>query len=117
MNIILGKERAESLSQKYVVLELDTLKFNETGLVIESYCVVENIPFEEIAESTNQITLHNMLLEDYRSRSWKECRSKIANLYGKWGGELDTFYDELLSRVETLSSSELPDSWSYYIQK
>jgi hypothetical protein len=43
VNIILGKERAESLSQKYVVLELDTLKFNETGLVIESYCVVENI--------------------------------------------------------------------------
>jgi hypothetical protein len=117
VNIILGKERAESMSQKYVVLELDTFKFAETGLIIESYCVVENIPFDEIPESAKQIDLHNLLLEDYRSRSWKECKAKISHLYGKWGGELDTFYDEILKRVEILSKADLPDNWSYIITR
>ena len=43
MHIIFG-EPAKDLEEKFTVLELDTIKFQESGQKVTSYCVVENIP-------------------------------------------------------------------------
>jgi hypothetical protein len=36
---------------------------------------------------------------------------------GKWGGEVDTFYQDLLTRVQDLKTQTLPADWTPVIHK
>ena len=115
MNIIFGND--PGLDSKHIVLELDTIRIGVKGLEQTAYCVVENIPFEEMPAVQTFKELHATLMTEYRNRRWGECDKIIAQLIGKWGGELDTFYAELRSRIDLLKTTALDDLWNGIIDR
>ena len=114
MKVIFGKQVAESLGDRMTILELDT--FFQPGLTdpITAYAVLENtsVPFPEIPVAEKQRELHNTMMLEYRRRNWNYCVQALEHLLGKWGGELDSFYEELSNRISQLQEANLPDDWT-----
>ena len=109
MNIIFGSPNSELL-EKYTVLELDTFKM-ENNKLHTSYCVIEKIPLEEFAMIDALKKIHADLIHYYRLQNWNYCLQAIEGLFGKWNGELDTFYNHLNQRIKQYQESPPPESW------
>jgi len=56
-------------------------------------------------------------MESYRNRNWDSCLATIDALTGEWGGELDTFYSELNSRITKYKIEEPASDWTGVIAK
>lgn len=116
MNIILGQSHADLIKDKHLILELDTITMGNST-PITAYCVVENLPLEEIALIDNLTNLHRELIKNYRGRNWDFCDQAIEKLLGAWGNQMDTFYTDLLTRVKTFKENEPDESWTGIIAK
>lgn len=101
MDIIFGRENAENLREKYTVLDLETITVEE-GKELEVFCLIpaEKIAFGEMPDLDQWIKLHNDFLHGYKTKQYNYCRQAIEHLTGKFGGELDTFYEEILRRMD-----------------
>lgn len=116
MNIILGSSEAEKLSNKYIVLELDTISTNGNP-PIEAYCVVNDLAPEKLAEAIEYKEIHNELINSYRNQHWNKCQELIKKLQGFWGEDVDTFYQHLLDRVDSYAKNAPDSNWSYVLNK
>ena len=99
MQIIFGNY-SKIIGDKYTVLELDTLKSPSTGKTIICYCLIEHIPLNEMQLAEAHVKIHKDLIVAYKNRHWTYCERAIEGLTGKWNGEMDTFYANLLERVK-----------------
>lgn len=115
MNIIF-KENSADIAKKYVVLDLDTFSVPD-GSTHTVCCVVENIPITELSETENLKNLHADLIESYGQRRWDQCEHAMEQLVGKWGGEVDSFYQDLQTRIARLKTMTLSENWSPVIPK
>lgn len=115
MHIIFGK--LPELEEKYTVLELDTISIGNTGTEYTAYCVIENIPLEEMPAVDTLKNLHAELMQQYRARKWARCEAIIGQLTGKWGREMDSFYIELATRITGLKMQILDNTWTGVIKK
>jgi hypothetical protein len=117
VNIILGRENVEHLTDKYVVLELDTLKLAADTEPVTAYCILENLSLEDMLTVDEFRTLHQNLMKNYRLKNWKFCEDALEHLSGKWHGDLDSFYDSLEERVKQYKETDPGDGWSGVINK
>lgn len=117
MHIIFDSPQVDMLKQRHVVLELDTFLLPNSDTPVKSWCVVENIPLTEINTIEYYCNLHSSLIEHFQKKNWNICKDAIDLLIGRWDGELDSFYRHLKERVQTLSTQQLPDSWTGVIVK
>lgn len=99
MNIIFG-DALETLPNNYTVLELDTFVLPPDGVCRTSYCVVEKVPLTDFPVMEAYIKVHAEMMQAYRDQNWEYCLHAIKGLSGRWNGELDTFYANLLQRVK-----------------
>ena len=113
---IIFKENSEEIAKKYVVLDLDTFSVPD-GSTHTVCCVVENIPITELAETENLRAVHAGLITSYSQREWPSCEEAIEQLTGKWGGEVDSFYQDLQTRINRLKTLNLTENWSPVIPK
>jgi len=111
MHIIFGKPEAEKLDEKYITLELDTVKIQHQD-PITVYCLIEDLPLSEFPKVEKIRELHEELMVQYRARNWKFCQQAIDSLTGEWGGQMDTFYQDLLARVRAYQDNEPDPSWN-----
>jgi len=116
MNIILGKERAQELKEKYTVLELDTFCINDLP-PIKSYAVIENLPIPEMFNLDSMIDLHHNMIDHYHKKEWNYCLDALEHLHGRWNGEIDSFYLDITDRIKQLKSQPLVEDWTGYITK
>ena len=118
MNIILGQSDAEKLSEKYIVLELDTITIKNSTPIV-AYCIVESdkMPLDQIAQVADLKKVHTALMENYYQRNWNFCEQAIKKLTGFWGSQLDTFYASLLSRITEYKENEPDESWTGIVEK
>jgi hypothetical protein len=116
MNIIFG-DTAKTLPDRYTLLELDTFKTEGTDTPVTAYCVVDVIPLGEFPLAAANKKIHQDLLEAYRNKHWNYCEQAIEQLTGKWNGELDTFYVDLLGRVTQYKENGVTDDWDGCIVK
>jgi hypothetical protein len=114
MYIILGDEAAKNISSKYLVLELDRLRYHVNEEPITAYCVVdsEHVSLFDFNEMGDMVELHKKLIENYRKRNWDFCEHAIEHLQGKFKGELDSFYENLYERVKQYQSQEPAEDWT-----
>ena len=117
MHIILGDDDLQQLEDKYTVLELDQIRFNSEDGAVHAYCVLENIPVDEIPKLDELAHLHHKLMENYNKRDWNFCEQALEHLQGKWGGQIDTFYAEISSRVTKYKGQDPGDNWDPALQK
>jgi hypothetical protein len=100
MNIIFGHENAEKLREKYTVLDLEKLVVE--GKEVEVFCLIpaEKIALPDLPQLEQWIKLHEDFLNGYHTQQWNYCRQCIEYLTGKFGGEVDSFYEEILKRID-----------------
>ena len=117
MNIILDEAQIELMKQKHTVLELDTFRVALDQATVTAWCVVENIPLMEMSLIDNHRRLHQELMENYRKRNWSFCEQAMEHLVGKWNGELDSFYQDIHSRIEKFKVEEPISGWDGIINR
>lgn len=117
MHIIFESPLLTEIGNKHTVLELDTFEFQGTQLKKTAWCVVENIPITEISTIDHYKKLHQELLINYRTKNWKFCEDAVALLKGRWGGELDPFYNSLIERIENFKQTPPDNNWSGTVVK
>jgi len=110
MHIIFGST-AQEIPNSFTVLELDTFRMVKENRTDTAYCVVEKIPLTEFAMLDAYKKIHADLVQYYRQRQWEYCENAIEGLMGRWNGELDTFYSDLLRRVIGYRENEPPADW------
>lgn len=110
MNIVLGQENIQDLAGKYIVLSLDKFIIGGKG-PIASYCVIENLPIDEMAEAARFRELHEKMIENYNSRNWNFCEHALEHLIGRWNRELDSFYHDISNRIQTFKKEAPNDDW------
>lgn len=100
MDIIFSRQVAEELSERYVVLELEPHIVQDT--VLETFCVVpgDKMPMEEMVKLEHWKKLHNEFVIANKEKNAKLCEDLRPYLKGKWGGELDEFYDIVCDRFK-----------------
>lgn len=119
MHIIFGKETADGLKDKYTVLELDRIQIERNGPILESFCVLdtESVRLEEIATMPSMINLHYKLMENYRKKNWNFCEQAIEHLHGRWGGTVNSFYDEISQRIAKYKQQDPGPDWNGVYEK
>jgi len=116
MNIIFG-DALETLPNNYTVLELDTFVFPPDNNKRTSYCVVEKVPLTDFPMMEAYIKVHADMMQSYRDQNWEYCLHALKGLTGRWNGELDSFYSNLLQRVEQYQANPPGDYWTGYIDR
>lgn len=117
MHIIFGKDEALELEKKYTVLELDLIQFGQDGPVAPAYCIIENMNILDLPRVASMKTLHENLIKNYRNQQWQYCLDAIEHLQGFWGGEIDSFYDNLRDRTQRLIDTPPAENWTPVIQR
>ena len=105
MDIIFGRENAEKLREKYTVLDLEkiTIKDDDGKTVeMEVFCLIpaDKIALLDLPQLENWKQLHTDFLHGYHTQQYEYCRQCIEHLMGKFGGEVDSFYQEILKRID-----------------
>jgi hypothetical protein len=106
MHIVLTQAVADELRKKYTVLELDTMP-HPNGPV-PAFCV---LPVEQIAMEMSRLEenvgLHEQLIDAIKNNDCNQAMILCENLFGKFGGELDSFYEIVLERTKKNNSTSL----------
>jgi len=110
MNIIFG-DSVNTIPNHYTMLELDTFRQAGKNETVTAYCLVEKVALDEFATLESYKKIHADLIRYYKQREWEYCEQAISGLTGKWGGELDTFYSNLLERVLSFKEAEPDIEW------
>jgi len=116
MNIIFG-DALESIPNNYTVLELDTFVLPPDGAARTSYCVIEKVPLSDFPVMEAFIKVHTDMMQAYRDQNWDYCLHAISGLIGRWNGELDSFYTNLLQRVENYQANPPGSDYTGFVDK
>jgi hypothetical protein len=116
MNIIFG-DALESIPNNYTVLELDTFVLPPDGAARTSYCVIEKVPLTDFPVMEAFIKVHTDMMQAYRDQNWDYCLHAISGLIGRWNGELDSFYTNLLQRVENYQANPPGSDYTGFVDK
>ena len=100
MDIIFSRAVADELSEKYTVLELEPHIVGED--ILETFCVVpgDKIPLAEMLMLAHWRKLHGEFVQANKDKDAKLCIDLAEHLVGKWGGELDEFYQIVCERFQ-----------------
>lgn len=114
MQVVFGRIVADKLRERFIVLELDTIKFQGANEPIECFCVIDagQVALGDLPTIENYITMHNELVRSYKMRNWNYCEQAIEALLRKWGGELDSFYLSMSQRITEFKDNAPADDWT-----
>jgi hypothetical protein len=116
MHIIFG-DAPTVMSDSYTLLELDTFNIPSKNQNVKAFCVVTQIPLDEYGIMENNKKIHADLIAQYRLQNWEFCKLAIQVLKSKWGGELDSFYDDLTNRITALQATPPGPDWDWTLTK
>jgi hypothetical protein len=117
VNIIIDPDQIDRYRENYTVLELDTIRIVPMNKLVTAYCVVDTIPIVELPLTQSKINLHANLLINYRKRDWNYCHQALDHLIGSWNKELDSFYEDIRSRINAYMKNDPGDHWDGVIEK
>ena len=117
MHIILGDDELGQLQDKYTLLEVDQIRFHADDEPLQAYCVLENIPVNELPEIDQFTNLHKKLMENYNKQDWNFCEQALEHLQGRWGGQVDTFYTEIAQRIAKYKENDPGADWDPALNK
>jgi len=101
MQIVWDPEVVEKLKRSHTVLELETIE-QQDGKMITAYCLVppDKIGLEGFALLDNYKELHKGFVRAYNNKNYTLCEEIAPHIQGKFGGELDSFYEVILGRIK-----------------
>lgn len=107
MKVIFDKNLVQD--DRYTFLELDTIM--QTGLEqpVTLYAVIDDLPLEEIVDLASLKVYHETLIKNYKAGNWDRIASDVEPLMGKFRGELDSFYQNIIDFAA--ESAKLNKQW------
>jgi hypothetical protein len=101
MQIVFDRAVAEQLRERYTVLELETFSAGDLGETLTAFCVVpsEKLAFMDLTKLDEQVENHNAYLTALTNKQWATVVQFYDTVRGMFGGELDSFYSETVSRA------------------
>jgi hypothetical protein len=112
MYVIPGKEAADTLADRYVVIELDAVRIKGADEVTPIYTVLETEKiFLKLEQIETAIKIHNEMREFYKAKNWDAAETAITWLKTQFNQELNSYYDIILDRINEYKNQELPDDW------
>lgn len=109
MEIIFGRQNAEMLRSKYTVLDLETVPVDPEkpkGETVEVFCLIpaDKLNLGDLPQLEQFVKLHHDFLRGYKKGEYEYCLQCIGHLRGQFGGEVDSFYDEIERRINTAAA-------------
>jgi len=106
MQIIFDPKAVKELENKYTLLPLETIPVENQ--LLEAWCLV---PAESLLNDLGTLELdkqlHAQLLAAIQDDQAELAQGLCEMLLGKFGGELDSFYEEIVKRIEHTNSTRL----------
>ena len=104
MQLIFNRQVAEQLDETYTILELEEV--TKDGVTLEVFCVVpvEKIGLSELPNLEHNKHLHNEFISAYKRCEYKVCKDLYEHVRNNFGGEVTSFYDEILRRITDIES-------------
>lgn len=113
MNIIFGDAvKVADLTNTYTVLELDQF-VKESGETHTAYAVLDGLALSDFATLEAWQQIHQDIIRYYREGEWNYCERALEAIMGKWGGQMDTFYANLLARVLKHKENKITADWDW----
>lgn len=98
MQIVWNQKAAQELKANQTVLELETFPVN--GESITAYCVVPaDKVFPDITRLPTITELHTAFITAFNQKNYDLCRDIAPTLIGVFAGELDSFYQAILDKI------------------
>jgi len=109
--IVLGPVTAERVEGTYWTMELDCIavKGKKEGVTI--YTVFYNPVDAEKPKWLEDKEAHNQMLKLYRQQKWKDAILAVNRLKGSFNGQMDSYYDHWLERIEDMQQAGLTKDW------
>jgi len=107
MKVIFDKNLVQD--DRYTFLELDTVLQPGMPSPITLYAVIDDLPLEEIVELESLKVYHSVLIANYKAGNWDKIVNDVEPLMGKFRGELDSFYQNILDF--SAESAKLNKQW------
>jgi hypothetical protein len=95
----MGHEVADQLRSNYTVLELET--FGNGDNLVTAFCVVNEVPVSELPTLERSKRTHAEFIKEYNQGNFNNCVVIAQGLMGKFNGELDSFYEIILDRINS----------------
>lgn len=104
MNILFGNKEIDAIRSeaRFTILELDTIQPAPDLDTQTAYCLLSDIPMQEINDLERKVKMHHDMMHFYRTQQWDQCRELLCGLQGSWHGEVDSFYDEITKRLDDI---------------
>ena len=71
----------------------------------------DNVTLQDLPVMDRYQELHNNMMRNYKLKNWKYCEDAIEHLLGRWKGDLDSFYNEIATRLNTLKEQDPGPKW------
>jgi hypothetical protein len=101
MQIVFDRAVVNELRERYTVLELESFEAGVNGETLTAFCVVpvEKLAFMDLSKLDEQVETHNAFLTALRAKRWQLVLDCYNSVRGMFGGELDSFYSEIVTRA------------------
>jgi hypothetical protein len=101
MQIVFNPESVEEIRQRYTLVELETFDVPGSDVPLTAFCVVpvEKLAFMDLDKLQEQKANHQVFLNALRNSQWDSIIAYYNIMRGSFGGELDSFYSEIVSRA------------------
>lgn len=107
MQIIWDYQAVLQLRKTHTVLELET--FDVKGIPVTTFCVVppEKIGLTGFSSLDKYVALHEGFVRALKEKDYKLCKDISEHLIGQFGGELDSFYEVIVNRINEADAASL----------
>jgi adenylate cyclase len=109
VKIVLGPKTAQLVKDEYYVLELDCIAVKGKTQGVHIYTVLGRKDQMTIERGDEQ--MHAAMLELYRQQKFDQAVKFCQDLKGRFGGEMDHYYDAWIERCKEMKDVELPRDW------
>lgn len=117
MNILLASNITDDIRHKYLLLELDSFRLAPGSDPIPAFCLLDQVPLNEMLVMQQYLDLHTNLMPNYRKRNWPYVEQAIEHLMGRWDNQLDSFYKDVLDRVQEFKQQAPDQNWDGIIDR
>ena len=109
--IVLGPITAQRVEGTYWTMELDSIAVKGKTEPVTIYTVFYNPNETDRAKWEADRAAHNQMLNLYRQQKWKDAILAVNGLKGSFNGQMDSYYEHWIERIEEMKKSNLSKDW------
>jgi adenylate cyclase len=111
VKLVIGSKTAEYVADEYFVIELDTIAVKGKKQGVNIYTVIGTNREMEFLNYAPFREMHNMMLDDYRSKNFTRAVLSCEKLMTAFNGEMKNYYSMMIERCEDYIKNPPPADW------